>query len=108
MKGGSFISTGSEPMKKTRYAFRRHFYQFAGFRYVESDIKMEVDKHCTANVTDANVEMNLKHQYLCCDSYVNDVLEKIKEVIGDTKYNKVLTIGCSVGRMPLELGKYFD
>jgi hypothetical protein len=29
-------------------------------------------------------------------------------VIGDTKYHKALTVGCSVGRMPLELGKYFD
>ena len=36
------------------------------------------------------------------------VLEKVKEVIGDNKYRKALTIGCSVGRMPLELGKYFD
>lgn len=34
-KGGSFISTGNELLKESRYAFRRHFPQHAGFRYVE-------------------------------------------------------------------------
>jgi 5-histidylcysteine sulfoxide synthase len=34
IKGGSFISTGNESTKDARYAFRRHFYQHAGFRYV--------------------------------------------------------------------------
>jgi hypothetical protein len=36
IKGGSFISTGNEAIKYTRQNFRRHMYQFAGFRYVES------------------------------------------------------------------------
>ncbi|NOQ30678.1 MAG: 5-histidylcysteine sulfoxide synthase [Helicobacteraceae bacterium] len=33
--GGSFISTGNEMLRYSRYAFRRHFVQHAGFRYVE-------------------------------------------------------------------------
>lgn len=37
IKGGSFISTGNESTRDARYAFRRHFYQHAGFRYVVSD-----------------------------------------------------------------------
>jgi len=32
--GGSWISTGNEATRLARYAFRRHFYQHAGFRYV--------------------------------------------------------------------------
>jgi len=36
MKGGSWISTGNEATYHARYAFRRHFYQHAGFRMVES------------------------------------------------------------------------
>jgi len=36
IKGGSWISTGNEANGSSRYAFRRHFYQHAGFRYVES------------------------------------------------------------------------
>lgn len=34
IKGGSWISTGNEIMRESRYAFRRHFIQHAGFRYV--------------------------------------------------------------------------
>ena len=32
MKGGSWVSTGNLAMPFSRYAFRRHFYQHAGFR----------------------------------------------------------------------------
>ena len=37
IKGGSWISCGNESLKGARYAFRRHFSQHAGFRYVVSD-----------------------------------------------------------------------
>lgn len=33
-KGGSWASTGNEMVRTSRYAFRRHFIQHAGFRYV--------------------------------------------------------------------------
>lgn len=36
IKGGSWISTGNLAINESRYAFRRHFYQHAGFRYVKS------------------------------------------------------------------------
>jgi len=38
IKGGSWISTGNEATRHARYAFRRHFYQHAGFRYIESNV----------------------------------------------------------------------
>lgn len=34
IKGGSFISTGNEALYHARFGFRRHFYQFTGFRYI--------------------------------------------------------------------------
>ncbi|MCB1975840.1 MAG: 5-histidylcysteine sulfoxide synthase, partial [Nitrosomonas sp.] len=37
IKGGSWISCGNETLRSSRYAFRRHFFQHAGFRYVVSD-----------------------------------------------------------------------
>ncbi len=42
IKGGSFISTGNEMMKHSRYAFRRHFFQHAGFRYVVGDETIDI------------------------------------------------------------------
>lgn len=109
IKGGSFISTGNEALYHARYAFRRHFYQFAGFRYIETDIKIEVDIHSSAMISDSNVEMNLRHHYLNQDSYVLEVVQKIKSALAvNNHYHKALTVGCSVGRIPLELGKYFN
>jgi hypothetical protein len=35
MRGGAWISTGNEATRDARYAFRRHFFQFIGIRYVE-------------------------------------------------------------------------
>jgi formylglycine-generating enzyme required for sulfatase activity len=46
IKGGSFISTGNEALYHSRYAFRRHFQQFAGFRYIVTSREVEVDLHC--------------------------------------------------------------
>ena len=37
MKGGSFISTGNSASMHYRVGFRRHFYQFAGLRYVKGE-----------------------------------------------------------------------
>ena len=36
LKGGSWISTGHEASRFARFAFRRHFFQHAGFRLVRS------------------------------------------------------------------------
>lgn len=36
IKGGSWISTGNETTRDSRYAFRRHFFQHAGLRYVRA------------------------------------------------------------------------
>jgi formylglycine-generating enzyme required for sulfatase activity len=69
IKGGSFISTGNEALYHSRYAFRRHFHQFAGFRYVLTSREIEVDLHCE-EVSDNTVEMNLRHHYLNDQSYV--------------------------------------
>lgn len=47
IKGGSWISTGNEILRESRYAFRRHFIQHAGFRYVIGEGANERDKYAT-------------------------------------------------------------
>ncbi len=47
LKGGSWASTGNEIVKSSRYAFRRHFIQHAGFRYVMGDDDDEKQKYDT-------------------------------------------------------------
>ena len=69
---------------------------------------MEVDSHALSTISDQNVEMNLKHHYLNKDSYILEVIERIKEELEGEKNAKALTVGCSVGRIPLELGKIVE
>lgn len=45
IKGGSWISTGNEILLESRYAFRRHFIQHAGFRYVIGEGEDEKKKY---------------------------------------------------------------
>ncbi len=45
IKGGSWISTGNEILLESRYAFRRHFIQHAGFRYVIGSGEDEAQKY---------------------------------------------------------------
>src|SRR5690554_985174 len=46
LKGGSWISCGNESRLSSRYAFRRHFFQHAGFRYVVSNAAVvNMDTH---------------------------------------------------------------
>ncbi len=45
IKGGSWASTGNEIMRSARYAFRRHFIQHAGFRYVVGEGESEEQKY---------------------------------------------------------------
>ena len=61
IKGGSWISTGNEATGNARYAFRRHFYQHAGFRYVESANEVEIPQDIYE--TDPEVIRNCEAQY---------------------------------------------
>ncbi len=92
MKGGSFISTGNEMMKHSRYAFRRHFYQHAGFRYVVGDEKFDI-KSSIVEDDFINSELN---KHLNTDK-ITKQFEYIKTLIGGYNHNKILEIGCSIG-----------
>lgn len=41
-KGGCWASTGNYAIKDARYAFRRHFYQHSGFRYIQAEPLPEI------------------------------------------------------------------
>jgi len=108
LKGGSFVTTGGSALVNFRVGFRRHFYQFAGFKYIQDCEEMEHDIHPENLVCDEELEMNLKHHYFNEKSYVMEMVRKIRAMTGEKELNcKVLVSCCSVGRAPLELGKSF-
>jgi 5-histidylcysteine sulfoxide synthase len=101
--GSSWASSGNLVMKHSRYAFRRHFPQFAGFRYVLSDAK-EITKKTNA-IKDAEVLKYYKFQY-----HESEFSKKCVQIA--SKYakekNKALDLGCACGRCSFELSKIFD
>ncbi|MFW0778129.1 MAG: 5-histidylcysteine sulfoxide synthase [Rickettsiales bacterium] len=128
--GGSFISTGDEASIWARFHFRPHFFQHAGFRVVRSEdgnpasdakllhdggtsnyeTKTMLDKYllmhwgdeqeiwdgdCKAGVA----QPDIVHLPLKC-------AELVVEHTGDTE--RVLDLGCAVGRSSFELARHFD
>ena len=59
-------------------------------------------------VCDKQLDANLKHHYFNEKSYIMELAQLVSEIAGEkVKHHKVLTTGCSVGRLPFELGKVF-
>lgn len=107
-KGGSWASTGNEVLADSRYAFRRHFFQHAGFRYVQStrQNKEESEYYEKDEIISQYCEFHYGDEYLGVPNFLKQVsLIANKYAINTTS---ILDIGCSVGRASFELAKTFD
>lgn len=110
IKGGSWISTGNEATKHARYAFRRHFYQHAGFRYVES--KQAIEKPSAMYESDTAVSQYCHFHYGPNYFSVEDLsahcVRLCMQELQSKPSLKALDIGCAVGRASFELAQHFD
>lgn len=110
MKGGSWASTGNEIMKHSRYAFRRHFYQHAGFRYVEGEAIADVSDNVYE--TDALVSQYCEFQYgpdyFEVRNFARTCAEYAIEFSSQTPQRSALDLGCATGRATFELARVFD
>lgn len=114
IKGGSWISTGNEAIASSRYAFRRHFFQHAGFRYVESesaDMPLVPANHFEQNV---DVCQQLQSHYqetgFTGGNYQQQLAQQVRQWLVEHNANteKLLDLGCSVGRTSFELADVFE
>jgi 5-histidylcysteine sulfoxide synthase/putative 4-mercaptohistidine N1-methyltranferase len=106
--GGSWASSGNLMMQHSRYAFRRHFFQNAGFRYVVSDNKEQKED---VYESDALVAQYCEFQYASQKYFgVENFACKCaqKAVSLSIQRGKALDLGCATGRASFELAKYFD
>ncbi len=114
IKGGSWISTGNETIKSARYAFRRHFFQHAGFRYVQSKTptipKIAVHQFETTEDICQQIASHYGQPQWIQQNYPLAVANTVRDWVAQyqTTTSKVLDIGCSVGRTSFELAKTFD
>ncbi len=109
-KGGCWISTGNYAIKEARYAFRRHFFQYSGLRYVEAEPLPET----VANVyeTDQMVSRYIEFHYgqtqLDVPNFPVACVDEVVKLLGGRKTGRALDIGCATARSAFELAKHFD
>ncbi|RXJ70359.1 methyltransferase [Halarcobacter ebronensis] len=112
IKGGSFISLGNEILRSARYAFRKHFFQHAGFRYVQSNNDYRTKLNDNVYETDEQIsqycEFHYGAEYYGVKNFPKNSVELLKPYIKDLKKQKALDLGCSVGRSSFELAKHYD
>jgi len=109
IKGGSWISTGNEATRDCRYAFRRHFFQHAGLRYVESDqpVSTRVDVYETDPLVAQLCESHYGQDYLGVPNYPRTIGQLCLELMADRPRGKALDLACGVGRTAFELAREF-
>lgn len=107
IKGGSWIASGNETTRDSRYSFRRHFIQHAGFRYIESEegVTQEFNTYETDEQISQYLEFHYGSGYFGVQNYPEACINTIFEKSGDKKIGKALDIGCAVGRSSFELAK---
>lgn len=110
IKGGSWISTGNEATRDSRYAFRRHFFQHAGLRYVQSDQAVVLPD--AMYETDAAVSQYCEFQYgpsyFDVPNYAVQCAAICSRSTREGARRRALDLGCAVGRATFELAKEFE
>jgi putative 4-mercaptohistidine N1-methyltranferase len=113
IKGGSWISAGNEARHVSRYAFRRHFFQHAGFRYIVTDTP--ITNPASTYETDAMVSLYDEFHYGDDSLGVPNFMKAMSELSieahqrnGNGSQARALDLGCATGRATFELAKFFD
>ncbi len=118
IKGGSWISTGNEALASARYAFRRHFFQHAGFRtIVEEPGSIAETAGSRLYETDQLVTQYLEFHYpdaasgtppLGVPNFPQACVEAVMPHVAADRRDRCLDIGCSVGRSAFEFARHFS
>ena len=110
IKGGSWISSGNEILHSARYAFRRHFFQHAGFRYVVADEDLcPIRSHYETDKLIAEyLEFQYGREYFGVANFAQSLVAFAIQKLPDLNKTKALDLGCATGRASFELARYFD
>lgn len=107
IKGGSWISTGNEATRDSRYAFRRHFFQHAGFRYVESaaPIVIHDDRYESDALASQYCDAHYGPEHFGVANFPQSCARICLELMQGRSMGHALDLGCALGRASFELAK---
>ncbi len=110
IKGGSWISTGNEATHHARYAFRRHFFQHAGFRYVRTDrpVVLPEDIYETDDLVSQYCEFHYGAEYYGVRNFKVQLAEICREACSGRSIKRAMDLGCATGRGAFELARFCD
>lgn len=110
IKGGSWISTGNEATHHSRYAFRRHFYQHAGFRVVQSEqpLRIENDEYETDEEVSNSCENNWGDSFGANSNFHHELARFLLDHLQGREISKVLDLNADTGRLAFELALHFE
>lgn len=110
IKGGSWISTGNEAIRDSRYAFRRHFYQHAGFRYVSSyqEVVIKNDNYETDPEVIEYCESHYGTSLPVVPNFQKAIADFCASIAQPELRRCALDLGCKTGRTSWELARSFN
>jgi len=110
IKGGSWISTGNEATKDSRYAFRRHFFQHAGFRYVaaEQPLAQAEGMYESDSAVAQYCDAHYGPEKFNVANFPARLAQIAVEAMASRPRGRALDLGCAVGRSSFELARHFE
>ncbi|GHG72866.1 SAM-dependent methyltransferase [Alishewanella longhuensis] len=110
IKGGSWISAGNEARLSARYAFRRHFFQHAGFRYVAANTEASSSTayYESDKLLSEYAEFHFGDTWYGVESFPKALADIAIEAMQGKVTGKALDLGCACGRASFELARQFD
>ncbi|MEH6499108.1 MAG: 5-histidylcysteine sulfoxide synthase [Pseudoalteromonas distincta] len=110
IKGGSWASCGNETLRSARYAFRRHFFQHAGFRYVSSDAPViELNAYYESDRQMSEyAEFHYGDSYFNVPNFPKAMAELAIAAMAGRPARTALDLGCASGRASFELARHFQ
>lgn len=110
IKGGSWISSGNETRLSARYAFRPHFFQHAGFRYISAtqEATQTMAYYESDQLLAQYAEFHFGESWYGVDNFPKALVELALRAKPDITTQKALDLGCACGRASFELAKTFN
>jgi len=110
IKGGSWISCGNESRLASRYAFRPHFFQHAGFRYVESEAEAPKPNayYESDQLLTEYAEFHFGDSWYGVENFPKTLAELCMAAMNGKPTGKALDLGSACGRASFELARVFD